>query len=384
MRYSLINLLICSVIFISCVSFKNKNNENRAITTNKQAFHINNIETFDDVSIFDIVSNIEVIPLEDSQDIFTNQSFYRRYVALPDKYLVLDTKESELSIFDVNGKLIEKYEHAGRGPGEYVMSSDLNYNKITNRIEILNPSGSINVYDSLGKNFIETIRIPFPEGISAIHSFRSLSDSMYVFHAEYSDDKCLYTFNRSNNELILFGLYHPREVNFTGMANDRPFYFFKDSLRYCQGWDGAVYNIDYSNNTSSAIFLWDFGKYQFHLSYLEKDRNIDYYVRYTMEKLKYATTFSCFTESKSNFITTFLFNKKWLTMLFNKKNNDYTIFEKTTEGVFFAPIYFDGDYAYSYLAVTSLKNYLPPDLLNTFNPENYDPESFVVIKYTLL
>lgn len=111
-----------------------------------------------DVSMKDLFSRLEVIPLE------TNDS---SLLVFPDKvlcrngrYEVFDHRRYALFLFDENGRFIRQVGRRGQGLGEYREVYDVAHDSRNGNICLLSPFWEMFVYDSEGR-FLE--RLPLPE-----------------------------------------------------------------------------------------------------------------------------------------------------------------------------------------------------------------------------
>ena len=128
----------------------------------------------DKISAFELFDKIEIIPLETIEESLLNDPL-RKIVLHNDKFYVFDDKQQVIVVFNSAGKFIERIDKRGQGKGEYINLYDFNFNRFTGNIELMSPTGQINVYDPDEYSYIETIYIP-----EVIHYFGHLTEDIYV------------------------------------------------------------------------------------------------------------------------------------------------------------------------------------------------------------
>jgi hypothetical protein len=136
-------------------------------------------------SLFDYFSSIELIPLETSPDVLI--AGITKIINHQDKWYMMDKPQSIIFVFDRTGKFLFKIDKKGQGPGEYAFISNFNINPFTGKLELLDPSGRLNIYDLSG-NYIETKRIEY-DGFYAAHQCVALDSRTYVFYALFQPKK---------------------------------------------------------------------------------------------------------------------------------------------------------------------------------------------------
>ncbi|MEA4936483.1 MAG: 6-bladed beta-propeller [Paludibacter sp.] len=158
-------LIIASCISCSCSSRPSTERKGRnliEIDPNKD----------DKVSVYDLFSRIEIIPLETKQN-----SLLTFLIGEPDRVIVhennfyfLDDSQHLIIVFNSEGKFLKKISKKGNGPEEYISIDDFNINRFTGNLEVLSSVGRyINVYDLSENIFIE--RIKFPSDMPIVQNF---------------------------------------------------------------------------------------------------------------------------------------------------------------------------------------------------------------------
>src|SRR5690606_24369174 len=128
----------------------------------------------------------------------------------------------------------------GRGAGEYVSISDFHINRYTGNLEILSEFGNINIYDPMGDEFLETIKLPF----SAVHYFCNISPDIYCFYSSAQGGEIVF-YSKAKSQKIGNSNYKlPEWLRSTIYSPSKsPFYIYKDSVCFEQLYNGDVSTI---------------------------------------------------------------------------------------------------------------------------------------------
>lgn len=340
----------------------------------------------DEVSVFDLFSKIEIIPLE------TNSSSLLtfpigdpdRLVIKNNKFYFLDEKQNAVLIFDAKGKFINKIDKKGNGPGEYTLLSDFNINRFTGNLELLSARGYINVYDPLGNTFLEKIRLPFP----AVHYFHHLTSDVYVFFSSAMGGE-IYFYSKKESKRIEKNIYKlPKWFGQTVYSSSRnPFYVYNDSLHFEQLYNGDVFTISPVDFQLMPRYLWDFGKYNFDLSVMPENKRIEFYANLTKKMSnKYVNFFQIYSENRNHYFTRFKFKNRYKHLILDKKTNKYLLFDQFKEGLECLPLGIDDKAMYTVLSPFYLDKIVNTSVLDEKNQKLYsqikDTDNPVVVKYT--
>ncbi len=148
-------------------------------------------------SLFDYFKSIELIPMETSADVLIVS--INKVQSYLNKYYMLDLVQSIIFVFNNEGEFMYKINKRGQGDGEYTFIQDLIINSFTGNIEILEPTGNVLIYDTLG-NFIEKKKIDYPN-FRAVHSISDINSSTHVFHSFFQSNKIIY-YNIDEEKLL--------------------------------------------------------------------------------------------------------------------------------------------------------------------------------------
>ena len=121
-----------------------------------------------------------------------------KIIRVNEKFYILDRKQKSVLVFNHEGGFMKKFSQVGNGPGEYKYLQDFEINRFTNNIELLEPWGVINVYDSLG-NFVEKYRLP--SSVQSAHYFTRLNSDTIAIYSTIESNR-LTIFSKKQDKVI--------------------------------------------------------------------------------------------------------------------------------------------------------------------------------------
>lgn len=341
-----------------------------------------NVDNKCDMSIYDLFSKVEIIPLEVSESSLLHENI-SKIIFHNNMYYVMPVKQNTLFVFDSRGKYLDQINKHGNGPGEYNELQDFNFNRFTGNLELMSAFGYVNVYDTCGKKFKE--RLVFP-GMPIMHNFTHLTSNKYLFFSDVREDGKIVCYDINEKKIVSEGYDLPKFLFFNTPYHHSfsPFYLCGEQICFVQGYNGDVFTVE-EDGTLSPRYLWDFGEYNFDISDLE-EKPIEYYVKYARTKgSKYVNTFVAYGENSSYYMTRFKFENKIYHLVFNKKDESYKVFRTFKENVVCFPIAVDDDAAYSYVSPKELFFAINPDILDDENKKRYESVTYdsnpIIIKY---
>lgn len=287
-----------------------------------------NLNEYSKISVFDIFSKISVIPLEtDSNSVIEQIS---RVIPHNNRYYILDRKQSAVLIFDSNGNFEKKIRRVGVGPGEYSLLYDFNINPFTNELELLNPRGELLSY-TLDGEFISSLNIPMRNA----SKFLPITEDMIIFYTSYEEEK-LHYYSRSQDKIIKKEFHFPETILSTPLIshNSSPFSQYGDHTIFFMGFSNNIYDIDTSG--LRFRFRWDFGEHNFDYRDLPEGKDPMYYLALLKNGNK-AFSFYSYQENQGIIMTRFIFDKQWITLIYDKTKRDYTVVKRFTEDIVFPP-----------------------------------------------
>ncbi|MGQ9644718.1 MAG: 6-bladed beta-propeller, partial [Ignavibacterium sp.] len=269
-------------------------------------------------------SSVELIPLETKPESVLKT--VTKLICRDGRYYILDRDQGAIFFFDRNGKFINKIQTLGIGPGEYTLIDDFVINRFTSNIELLDPRGEINVYDTEGR-FIENFHLP----LRAIHAFEYLTKDTLILYSIYESFKLNY-FIKSKNLLIKQTYQVPDFITQQTplLSVHTPFIIFNNQVRFYQGFTDTIYTL--SPVKMEPYKVWDFNDNRLVITDLPDDREIDYYVNY-LKSSNFAYAFYNYAENNDLIYTRLIFRKRWIFLVLNKQNNEYILISKFKEKI---------------------------------------------------
>lgn len=342
------------------------------------------------VSIFDLFTEIELIPLETNDESILSSPLgepdeVRKY---DDKYYFLDRKQHSILIFDKEGQFFKKIDKRGGAPEEYISLEDFQINRFTGNIEILSAQGRcINIYDSYGDIFIGKIK--FSKEMPVCHRFHHLSSDIYAFYSFAGNIKITF-YSQKENKVFESAYNIPKWYgnNTTFFTGRNPFYLFRDSLFFAQKYNGDVFTVSPSNYELEPHFEWDFGKSNFDLSILPENESIEYYSELIKKiNIGYAVNFQIAQENSRYYFTRFKYENRYKHLIFDKLNNSYVLFEEFQEGGWCIPLWIDEENIYAFVSPFYLDKVISLPVLDEKNKLKYlsikDDDNLIIVKYKL-
>ncbi len=348
------------------------------------------IERDDQVSVLDLFSTVEIIPLETNE-----HSVMTFLIGEPDKvikfqgeFYFLDRNQRSIFIFNSQGKFIKKIDKQGAGPGEYISLSDFNINRFTHNLEILSSEGRcILVYNLKEFSFIE--KIQFPKELPIVHHFQHINADEYVLYSSAGEAKLFSYFpqNKKYTEMD-YGLpkWLVRNTNFTTVSQT-PFYVYNNLLCFEQLYNGDVFTIQTNNPALKPRYSWDFGTYNFKLDVLPPDESMNYYINLSRKlSFKYAILFQIYKENNKFYFTRFKFRNRYKHLILNKETSEYLLFDKFLEGGQCLPQWIEEEAIYTFIPPEYLHFVIEdPSFLDPNNQQIYhtilDEDNPVIVKY---
>lgn len=326
----LLSLILC-VVIVGCGDSGNEKGGDSKSDSSSIFIDLNQTAK---VSILEIFSHIDVVPLETTDNSVIKK--VSKIVFDNGRFFILDDHQNAVFIFDSTGKFERKIQQIGSGPGEYSLLYDINYNKYSHNIEMLNPRGQLLAYKIDGE-FVESLAIP----LKSSERFAILSDDLILLYSLFEQKKLTF-FSRKLDDII------KQEFKFSDIilrtplisTGSSPFNQYGSITTFFQGYSNEVYTID--STTIKKRFIWDFGEHDFHAVDLPVGESLEYYTSYlrTCEK---AHSFNYYLENEHYILTRFIYNKLWHTLIYDKINEDFRIIKRFEENIVppANPVFFD-------------------------------------------
>jgi hypothetical protein len=371
---SILSIIFFLLIFISCTDDRPTDNSN-------EHFFID-AEYTDKASMKDVFSNVEIIPLETSdQSLIANLDC--KIVVHKSKFYLLDRREFAILIFDVKGRFLEKIQNIGKGPGEYLDLYDFNINPYTGNLELMSPRGKLIEYDEVSKQFKTLLHLP--GDILSIHRFIHISEDIIVFYSFFEIEQLIF-YSRKNSKII-----NKELININGekiirmLPRTSPFSFRNNAVYFVDPYSYNTYNLD-----SERMVLFnslDFGKYNFNLSSIpNSERQEPTSLIAYIERNAIVFPIDGYFENDDLIGYSFHQNRKFKTAVIDKNTSSNTVFSHHDR--FYPFITSDGNKLIGCILMSEFaKEVFPPGSLDEKNQailQNISPnDNPILVRYSL-
>ena len=342
------------------------------------------------VSVFDYFSHIELIPLETNENSVLG-GFVDKIILHQNRFYVFDGRR--INVFDKSGKFILTIGNEGRGPGEFIMLSDIIINPFTGNIDLLSAiEGRIHSYDLQGNHVKSSGRInntEFPA--PAIHRLIAISETEYVifpFGYHYPYKIIYYDLDKMN---IVRQLYEGS--SFAQNADpSHPFYEYNGEWYFFMALDRTTYKVE--PHSLVKAYTWDFGRFNYDANSRKYPTDIN-----RMTEMYVQLPYRIFNQGQNDryviaviFISDNSVNYGVRLSIYDKLTQKSKFIEHFTEtGYFILPIAITNEYVLSfgnYDEQTALKNFVNSEMLDDVNSQRLEAfinaeeeQNPVIIKY---
>ncbi|MDR1115000.1 MAG: 6-bladed beta-propeller [Tannerella sp.] len=339
-------IIACIMLLSLFISYGCK--EQTGNKTNAIFVDIDNISN--DVSIFDIFDKVEIIPLE------TNDESLIKYitglVCYNNNLYIFDYNLSKILAFDHSGKFLFSIDNRGQGPEQYNHISDFDIDKDNNKIIFVSAIDSkLHEYDMNG-NFIRKYNLP-ESGNGAYKYIKYLNSDMIAFWT-FDYNNRLKFYSKSKNRFV--NECFPETDNFYRRISTPLFPYGNYLVRPV---DNNIYELS-ADGKLSVAYTWDFGKLNIDLDKLvippvekHNDARTKKILLEYMEKVRTSEIINCIfgtSGGNSDYIYTQVMRKsKDVNIFYDKRNQQFLIFEKTKENAYFYPVYWSEKFVIGFM-----------------------------------
>lgn len=322
------------------------------------------IHEMQDVSIFDIFRNIEIIPLDTQGEALLRSIAKLRYA--DGKYFIYDGHQPAIFIFDEKGDFVGKIQQQGMGPEEYYDISDFDLDTINRKVTLLCAADNRMFDFNFEGQFIRQYPLPM------------LTKASYMsFVYLNSDTIAFWTFDETNR-LKFYSLKDDKLVHETFTAENNIFNRFGDVFSSTRNFflpsDNHVYEIS-SSLSVIDVRTWHFSNLnndekklkKNHNTYSKKDAHEVIEKICTSEIINYI-----FVQNGSNanyYYTQLYRKKKFINIFHHTTTGKNLVFEQTTEKANIFPIHWTDSYVIGMVPEieNTLDGVIPDVILNEAN-----------------
>ena len=237
-----------------------------------------------------------------------------KIIVQPDRLYIMDSNIAEsVFIFDREGNWINTIHRKGRGPGEYVDFTDIEYDMNTQQICMLCGT-KIMIFDRDGA-YLSSVNVAFvPEKISIVDDCFVISTIVRKLPKFTSDliicDK--------NFKVVNQYFPRPKEWNSMSSRSGSPLSTFQSNIYYFPGNNTYVYNI--TKDSATAKYWYDFGNYNL----IEKLKAPMHTRELVAAKQRYVNDLSFFQETDQYFIISVILKGRNILIFHSKENQQIT------------------------------------------------------------
>lgn len=318
--------MIKNSIFILCIllSFFLTNCRNKS-TQKKQEQIIVNLQQNKQVSIHDIFSKIDLIPIETNKDFLVEN--VSKLIHKDELFYILDKNQKCIFIINEEGRLVRKLDRVGKGPGEYGDISDFEINPYTNNIEILSQWGIIYIYN-LNCEFIDSYKLP--SKIRAVHFFTNIDSDLVAFYALF-EKKSIILYSKKASKIVDNFFEVPESLKGSPLQGLRsPFLRFNEKTLFFQGFTNNIY--EFSKSKLKTRYSWDFGKNNIDIKKIPKDGEVPQLVNYILSN-EFVNSFFYNAENSEFISTRFVCGKECYSIFFDKNQGETLVIKEFKEQI---------------------------------------------------
>ena len=249
-----------------------------------------------------------LVQLETNKDCLIGE--IRKIIVQPDRLYIMDSDVAEaVFIFDREGNWINTIARKGRGPGEYINFTDIEYDTHTQQLYML-CGNKIMIFDRDGE-YVSSVNTRFvPNEIAIADDYFVISTT--VSQGQFTSSVIICD---RNMQVISQFFPRPREWNSISSRSGSPFSTYKNNIYYFPGENTYVYNI--AKDSVDAKLMYDFGRFNLPENLKGPGR--------TPDKLRaiqaYVSHMTLFQETDKYFISAVLLNGRYY-LVFNSKDNE--------------------------------------------------------------
>ena len=335
------------------------------------------------VSVFDICSKIEIIPL--STDAMISNGMYsapQSLVVCEDNLFILDDKSQNIVCFSTLGEYVKTFNKRGRGHGEYTMAYGMTEDP-GEVLSILDPTGRIfrySINDSL--TFLDVKRI---KGLKAIHIMSDLVDGHRALYS-YSEDNLLSILDDKGKAQPV--TYHIDKRIKNRHFSRNPFFLYNSSLFVFDSIDGSSYEVDCTSHTVFPRYKWDLGKYKTKVHHIARQKKEDFYEYLKTQSYNRVYPFlSIMSYGDKIYAEVILHNTEYM-IVYDLETNKSSFFCETLEHVHFKPGVLRGNEMYLLVEPQYLSRFVNEKVVDKENMKRLstvsDSSNVVLIKYSML
>ncbi|HIT46353.1 MAG TPA: 6-bladed beta-propeller [Candidatus Cryptobacteroides merdipullorum] len=339
----------------------------------------------EEVSIFDMFSDVDVVSLDNTYPLYNHVYLGPSNIACDgERIYILGWRDGSIHVHNMDGSLALCVSRRGRGPGEYLIADQINYNEELDLIEVLDATCRILRYTTDSLRFVSELDFS-DQGLRAMHNFYQRGDR-YITHSSSEEDH-LWELDSKTCQLHSYR-YNPPEHLLRYNTPQAPFFEFMGKPCFFRTEDGLVWTFDADKCRLEPYIAWDFGKYSCRGEEIPEDKDVEWYHDFIFEYSKHRISpFMEIKASGSRLFAEVAHNGKLHTVYHDLETGESLLFEKTVEGMSFLPELFRDGVMYKFIDYTFLPEYVNREILDPVSQAAYDKvlaeEGAAIVRYRL-
>lgn len=294
------------------------------------------LDTQTTISLLDIFSDIEIIPLETTDKSLINN--ITKVISLGDKYYIFDKKQNKIFLFDQDGRFLNEINDIGSGPEEYIDISDFDINDQI--ITLLAPLNRALYNYNMSGTFIKKTQLP---KIKYAYTYLNYINADTIAFWTFDTPNQLKLYSKKENKIF--------KDDYTEERDQRSMYLFATfpyHNRFCR-FGNEVYMFDSESNLK-IDYKWDFGKYNTDPKLKLEPQNrpsvqeIHEFASKIMSSEIVNYIFMAHGASKKYLYTQIGRKNQIFNIFHDKESLENIIFAETKEKAKFRPVYWSDDF----------------------------------------
>lgn len=322
-------LLLVLSLFYSCI--QEKTNDSYLVNVD--------LTKRDKVSMTDLFSSIELIPLETKEESLIKR--IGKVVSFKDRYYVFDPDLHVIYVFNSQGRFQCQIGKYGDGPEDYYNACDFHLDKSNESIQILSSVGVLYYYDLSGR-FIERIKLPAESPVFSF--FTKLTDDLILlWTANVKDKEQLYLYSIKDKKYLNHLYQNKGALNAFAKT---VFYTYNGKTYFHKPFYNQVYT--FQSQEIIKDYAWDFGKNTLEIEeYQLPPDNDNEGIKTMVEMLRTGRIpyfYNIQAQNSKYYYTQVVFDlKNSINVFYNKQTNISYVFETFTENTYASFLYWQDD-----------------------------------------
>ncbi len=205
-----------------------------------------------DVSVFDVFSEVKVIALETSDNYLIND--ITRIVYHNKRYYILDQRSQQIFCFDENGGFVYKIDSQGRGQGEYHHITDFSIDENNQQMVVLDPALQRVHFFDLAGNFLSSRNV-HSDKVLGLNRVYPLSDSILLFISVTNENLLFYSLKEEKIVYADYAYDVPSTLHVFSPKNN--VFFYENKVLFLEPLSREI--VDVSAMNPESYFTWCFG-----------------------------------------------------------------------------------------------------------------------------